>query len=357
MMNPLARDLDHVLEHTPGIWEEMSDARIFITGGTGFFGHWLLESFAWACDRLRLGASMAVLTRSPEAFRAKTPHLAAHRAIQLLEGDVRSFRLDGGRFSHVIHAATPASAEMIREQPLLMLDTIVEGTRHALDLAVATGAGRFLLTSSGAVYGPQPAEITNMPETYPGGPDPADVRSVYGEGKRTAELLCSLYSHEHKLDCVIARGFAFVGPRLPLNTHFAIGNFIRDCLDGRPIQVHGDGTPYRSYLYAADLAVWLWTILIRGQPCRPYNVGSERGISILELASVVRCALGATSAVDLEGTPQPGIPPERYVPSTARAREELGLQEWIPLEEGIRRTAEWASPQITGEGTEEAQWS
>jgi len=340
MTNPLARDLDHVLTHTPGVWDELRGARIFVTGGTGFFGCWLLESFAWACDRLSLGASMTVLTRSPEAFRAKAPRLAAHRAIQLVEGDVRSFRLDGARFSHVIHAATPASAELIREQPLLMLDTIVEGTRHALDFAVAAGARRFLLTSSGAVYGRQPPEITHVCETYAGGPDPADARSVYGEGKRLAESLCSLYSR-NGLDSLIARGFAFVGPHLPFDAHFAIGNFIRDCLNGRPIEIHGDGRPHRSYLYAADLAIWLWTILVRGQACRPYNVGAERDVSILELASIVRSALGATNAIHVAGRPGSGPTshPERYVPSTARARVELGLEEWISLEEGIRRTA------------------
>jgi dTDP-glucose 4,6-dehydratase len=328
-----------VLTHTQGVWEELHGARLFVTGGTGFFGCWLLETFAWACDSLRLDAAMTVLTRSPEAFRAKVPHLADHPAIRLLRGDVRSFEYPAGRFSHVIHAASDATPELCRERPLLVMDTLVDGTRRVLDFAVTAGVRRFLMTSSGGVYGAQPATLTHIPETYPGSPDLTIASSVYGEGKRMAELLCALYSQTHGLNCLIARGFAFVGPYLPLDAHFAIGNFINDQLLGRPIQVKGDGTPYRSYLYAADLAIWLWTILVKGAVGRPYNVGSERAVTITETAYAVSDAFQAPQPVRIAGTPVPGVSAARYVPSTARARNELKLQEWIPLHEAICRTA------------------
>ena len=105
----------------------------------------------------------------------------------------------------------------------------------------------------------------------------------------------------------------------------------------------GDGTPYRSYLYAADLAIWLWTILVRGKTGRPYNVGSERALPILELARVTAGVLGNPHPARVMREPVPGALAERYIPDTARAREELGLDEWIPLEESIRRTAAWYS--------------
>jgi len=341
MTNPLAPDLQHVLEHTHDVWNRLKGARIFVTGGTGFFGCWLLESFAWACDHLSLDASMTVLTRAPESFRRKAPHLASHRAIRLLPGDIRSFPFPAGHFSHVIHGATEASAALCREQPLLMLDTIVNGTRRALDFAVASEAARFLMISSGAVYGPQPSTLPRVPETYEGGPDPTDPRAVYAESKRLAEHLAVLYAQANPLACPIARCFAFVGPHLPLDTHFAIGNFIHDCLNRRPIEIRGDGTPYRSYLYAADLAVWLWTILARGESCRPYNVGAERELTIAELAFTVAAELEPSTEIRVLGTPRPGAPAERYVPDTQRTREELNVQELISVEDGIRRTAKW----------------
>jgi len=339
--NPLAADLDHVLAHTAEVWDALDDGRLFITGGTGFFGCWLLESFVWACDRLKLRASMTVLTRSPEAFRRKAPHLASHRCIELLEGDVRSFQSPDGAFSHIIHGATESSARLNRDQPLLMLDTIVEGTRRTLDFAVTSGAKRFLLISSGAVYGTQPATLSHVPEDYVGGPDTTDPRSAYGEGKRLAEQLCAIYSREYGLECPIARPFAFTGPYLPLDIHFAIGNFINDCLYGRPLEIRGDGTACRSYLYASDLAIWLWTILARGTSTRAYNVGSEHAISIKDLALTAQEILSPEQPVRVAGVPREGVAPERYVPDTARACNELGLQEWIPVQEAICRTAGW----------------
>jgi dTDP-glucose 4,6-dehydratase len=141
------------------------------------------------------------------------------------------------------------------------------------------------------------------------------------------------------LETTIARCFAFVGPHLPLDAHFAIGNFIRDAMRGEPIRVN-DGTPYRSYLYAADLAVWLWSILFKGESCHPYNVGSDQEITIADLARTVASVLEAHhSSPPATSSPEPF--PSRYVPSGGRSREELGLKEWISREEAIRKTADW----------------
>lgn len=341
MSNPLATDLDHILDHTRPLWEELRGQRIFITGGTGFIGCWLLESFAWANERLALGAQALVLTRDPEAFTRKAGHLAGKSGIALLRGDVREFAFPPGTFSHLIHAATEASARLNEENPGLMLDTIVAGTRRALGMARAGGACKLLLTSSGAVYGPQPPSLAGVPEDYAGGPDVSTFRSAYGEGKRVSELLCAIAGHDGAVEPKIARCFAFAGPYLPLDAHFAIGNFIRDALRGGPIQISGDGTPFRSYLYAADLAIWLWTILFRGAPNRPYNVGSGKAVSIAETAAAVSQTLGDVP-VTIAKQPISGAAAARYVPDVARAAKELGLVETISLRESIARTARWA---------------
>jgi dTDP-glucose 4,6-dehydratase len=230
---------------------------------------------------------------------------------------------------------------------------------------VQSGAKKFLLTSSGAVYGTQPASLERTSEDFAGGPDLSHAGPAFEEGERKiashlekeksragaielhhlakgmSEILCARYAHERGIETKAARIYALVGPYMPLELHFAMGNFIRDALAGEPIKIKGDGTPYRSYLYAADLTIWLWTILLRGVSNRPYNVGSRKPVSIAQLAHAVSRALPGNVAVEIAQKPVPGQLPPRYVPENMRAQQELGLREWTSLEEGIRRTAEW----------------
>lgn len=335
------RDLDHVLAHTEPLWDDLRGERVFVTGGTGFFGQWLLGTFAHANRRLRLGASLVALTRDPDAFRARTRSIVADDAIELRRGDVRSLEPGVERFACVVHAATESSTQPHAGDHLHMFDTVVGGTRRTLEFSAAAGAGRVLLVSTGAVYGHQPPDMAHMREDYTGGPDPLDPGAAYAEGKRAAELLAAVFHTRRDLPVSVARCFAFVGPCLPLNAHFAVGNFIDDVLNGRGVRVRGDGTARRSYLYAADLVIWLWTVLMRGAPGRAYNVGSEAATSIADLAARVAASGEPASLVTIDRAADPDRAPARYVPSTQRARDELGLREWIGLDDAIARTLAW----------------
>jgi dTDP-glucose 4,6-dehydratase len=282
-----------------------------------------------------------VLSRNSRAFADQAPHLSTRSDFRFVEGDVRNFDFPTGKFPFVIHAAASTGVTGDDDSRLEMLDEIVAGTRRVLDFAAHAGARKLLFTSSGAVYGPQPAGLAGLTEDYPGAPDSLRVDSTYGVSKRLAEQLTILHARRFGYEAKIARCFAFVGPHLPLDGRYAIGNFIRDALAGEAIRVKGDGTPFRSYLYAADLAVWLWTILFRGTAGRAYNVGSEQDLSIADLAETVRSALDLSPPVLISRLPQAGQPCSRYVPDTRRARTELGLAENVCLQEGIRRTARW----------------
>jgi UDP-glucuronate decarboxylase len=321
-------------------WPKLAGKRIFMTGGTGFIGRWMLEALAAADRQLQLGVTVDVLTRDPTALAAKFPQVSAHPGFRFVEGNVLTLSPGKTHYDFVLHAATDASADLNESDPLRMFDTIVEGTRAALDFALAAKAQRFFFFSSGAVYGAQPPDVTHVPEDYRGAPDLGTHRSAYGEGKRAAEMLCTIHARQFGLDIVNARIFALLGPLLSLDIHFAAGNFIRDAMQGRRIVVQGAGRAVRSYLYASDLTAWLWTILLRAERGATYNVGSEQSVSIAELAERTAELLGSPG-VDILGQDDPGWNPGRYVPSTAKIRNELRLAPTVDLDDAIVRTARW----------------
>jgi nucleoside-diphosphate-sugar epimerase len=339
--NPLADDLDHILTHTRDLWEELRDQRIFITGGTGFFGCWLLESFAWANDKLNLNASALVLSRNPVAFEKKAPHLYHHRAIRFIKGNVQDFDYPEGQFSHLIHGAVYQQPADVKPSNLSLVNEMLTGTRRVLDFCVREKVRKALMISTGAVYGPPPPNLEKIYESFWESIDPSVPSSTYHHVRRMMELLGVLYAVEHGFEAKIARCFSFVGPYLPLNGRFAIGDFISDALSGSPVAVKGNGKPIRSYLYAADLAIWLWTILFKGKSCRPYNVGSETPTTILELAEKIAGESDPPLNVHVSGKSLTGVAPDRYLPDTTRAQTELGLNQFTNLESAIRRTLNW----------------
>ncbi len=341
-----AQDLEDIAA-SPGIpWRELDNARLFVTGATGFWGSWLLESFVHARQAHNLDVHLTFLSRDPAAFLASRPHLRGCKYLHAQSGDVRDFALSDEPFSHIIHAATPASQLFNEASPLAMFATIVDGTRRILDLCQKSGASRLLLASSGAIYGPQPPQITHIEEDFAGAPALDDVKSAYAQGKRASEWLALAHAQavQPHLKVVIARGWAFVGPLLPLDAHFAMGNFLRDALRG-DLRIAGDGTPLRSYLYASEMAEWLWAMLLRGQPNRAYNLGSEDGRPLREIAEIVARAAsehdGLARQVLVAREPELSRTPSRYVPSAQRARDELGLKQSVGLEDGVRRTLAW----------------
>jgi UDP-glucuronate decarboxylase len=175
-----------------------------------------------------------------------------------------------------------------------------------------------------------------------------------GQAKRAAEHLCALVGEQHGLETVVARCFAFVGPDLPLDAHFAIGNFIRDALTTDAITVSGDGTPLRTYLDQSDLAHWLFTLLEHGRSGLAYNVGSDEVISIAELAHLVRDVLAPEKPVHILGKPDARAARNRYVPDIRKAQQQLGLSVTVPLADAIRRTGAAAQAAMALDGAKGA---
>ena len=338
--HPLANDLEEIFLRVGHLWEEFRGKSIFITGGTGFFGKWLLESLVWANRHLDLDLRILVLTRNQTALLDELPHLSFEKEISFLNGDVRTFSFPAEKFSYVIHmATTSAEATFIGETPLEKFTTSALGTQRVLEFTAKCGARKFLLTSSGNAYGPISGGNTSISENHSGAPDIEDpISSALGEGKRAAELLTRIYSANHGFEAKICRCFTFIGPYLQTNFHYAAGNFIRDAVVGKQIRVRGDGTQLRSFLYPTDLIVWLLNVLLRAPSGRLYNLGSDEAISIGELAK--RIAHRSGNEVLIEGTKKnvATSSPDCYVPSIDRILNELGLNREVSLDTAIDRT-------------------
>lgn len=313
--------------------------RLFVTGGTGFFGKALLRHWHDLFCQKKPIPSVTLLTRSIEKFRANFPLVDEIPWVSFHEGDIcRQESLpQSSRFDWVLHAATD-STNGPKLKPRERFDQIVSGTKNVLDLAARSGTKRFLLTSSGGVYGPQPNDMDFIPESFLGMPDPLEPENAYSVGKRMAEHLGALHASEYGFDFVVARCFSFIGRDLPLDVHFAIGNFIRDALDvkKREIVIQGCGNDIRSYLDQRELAYWLYEIMKRGIHGQTYNVGSDKGMSLLEAAYKVREVLAPEKHVVVKGVSSIGNARRVYLPNVDKISRDLGLRQSIDIEESIK---------------------
>ncbi|MGE3759992.1 MAG: NAD-dependent epimerase/dehydratase family protein, partial [Pseudobdellovibrionaceae bacterium] len=285
-------DLNFILKKLAPVFQtdDFRNESILLTGGTGFFGKWLTQTLLAMNDQWNLKNSLTILTRSKAKACNELPWLAYRPDVHFIESDIRSLKTEQ-EFSTIIHGAAAASRDLNENHPEEMFNTILDGTRAILKVAEDSKVKRVQLISSGAVYGTQPGKLDRVDELFTGAPDTTDPRSSYGEAKRAAEFLSVCSARKHGYHLSIARCYSFIGPYLPLDIHFAAGNFLKAVLDNDPIKIGGDGSPFRSYLYSADLIVWLLTILVKGESSKPYNVGSEDPVSILDLAK----------AIDLQG--------------------------------------------------------
>lgn len=338
-------DLNFILQELPF---EIRQESILLTGGTGFFGKWLTQTLLAINDQRNAGNQIFILTRDRDRALRELPWLSGRKDIELIESDVRSLKSPSTQFSTIIHGATSANRTLNENSPWEMFETIVDGTKAVLKIAEKCGCRRFQLISSGAIYGRQPANMDHIQETYSGAPSPEDISSAYGLAKRSAEFLAISTQQKVGFHLSIPRGFAFLGPYLPLHTHFAAGNFIAAVLENKPILINGDGRAIRSYLYSADLMIWLMKMLRQPDPVSILNIGSDHALSIRELAQKIHtigCKL-QPARERLKGPIQIAMPPQsepahRYVPDVAKAHQRLGVREWTPLEKSIEKVLLW----------------
>jgi UDP-glucuronate decarboxylase len=335
-----AADLREAAQRMQLVGAHLDDAVILVTGASGFVGSWLAETFVAARQLHGWNAKLLLMTRAPDRLASEAPHLAQAEGVQILPGDLDT---DDGLtaitgVTHVLHAAAAPHRMPDARARAQALDTTDLGTRRLLLAAEHWPLRKWLYVSSGGVYGTKLTAPTA--EDFAAAPDPASPHAPYAIAKRVGEVRSLLAAESQGFDAVIARLWAFVGPGLPADRGFALADFVADARAGRSIAVRGDGTPVRSYQYAADMAVWLWTLLVQGMPNSVYNVGSARAISIAQLAHLVKAALGG-GGVHIAQVAPAGTQPDYYVPNVEKVIQTLGLANTCDLEAALQRMADW----------------
>lgn len=331
-------DLDEIVQCVGDRWAALRDARILVTGASGFVGGWLLDSLARARRDHGLRTEAVVVTRDRARLAARRPWIADASWVHVIIADVRDLRV-GGDLTHVIHCASAATPEANRDDPAGVCDLIVRGTARVMEVARACRAGRVLHLSSGAVHRSPLAAPPLDPETAAADAASVSAADLFGHAKRLAEAIALRGGPNGEPGAIAARCFALLGPGLPLDGTFAAGNFVRDLLTGGPITVHGDGRARRTYLHAIDLAVWCWVLLLEARGGTAWDVGGTEEVSVGELAERVAACRGGVR-VQVQGAVGHG-PPDRYVPDVRPAAHALGLTPRISLGDALRRTIAW----------------
>ncbi|KRE41317.1 epimerase [Knoellia sp. Soil729] len=308
---------------------ESPDVRVVVTGGAGFLGSHLCEALVGRGDEVVCLDNF--LTGAP----ANVSHLVEEPGFKLIRSDVTDFVHVGGKVDLVLHFASPASPIDYLKLPIETLKVGSIGTLHALGLARDKSA-RIVLASTSEVYGDP--HVHPQPETYWGHVNPVGPRGVYDEAKRFAEALTLAYRNTHAVDTGIVRIFNTFGPRMRPNDGRAIPNFIRQSLAGEPVTVAGDGSQTRSICYVDDLVDAILS-MADGEHQGPINIGNPHEISMLDLARKVIDLTGSASRV--AHIERPVDDPTVRQPDTTLARQVLGWEPKVEIDEGLARTIAW----------------
>jgi dTDP-glucose 4,6-dehydratase len=304
-------------------------SRAVITGGAGFLGSHL-------CERLlHCGHEVVCVDNLLTGSRDNIAHLLGRPDFEFLQHDVTlSFEVPGA-VDYVLHFASPASPIDYLELPIQTLKVGSLGTHNALGLARAKAA-RFLLASTSEVYG-DPKEHPQK-ESYWGNVNPVGPRGVYDEAKRFAEAMAMAYHRYHGLEVRIVRIFNTYGPRMRLRDGRVVPAFIQQALRGEPLTVFGKGSQTRSFCYVDDLVEGIYRLLM-SDLALPVNIGNPHEMTILEFAETIRRIVGREgSSSPIVYKPLPEDDPQTRQPDITLARERLGWEPRVSLDEGIERT-------------------
>jgi dTDP-glucose 4,6-dehydratase len=287
----IREDLDNVIAACGGAMRKLSGTSLLITGGSGFVARYLVESVIRFNELSDAAPCILTLTsRHPELLVSRyQQQVQANEVVVVAWSEASADDLAGRRWDYVVHAAATADPVQVAHDPGGTMRAAIGMAASIVDVAKSSDAKRIVLISSGAVYGDQPDNLAEIPETFRGAPNLSASSAAYGEAKRASELLFRLSG----LDYRVARVFSLIGPYQDLRSSFAVPDLIRQAQNGALLQLTGDGSTRRSYCYATDLTIFLLNLLLGDVRHDVYNVGCRQATaSLAEVAQVIADIFG-----------------------------------------------------------------
>ena len=334
-------DLNFIFNNCKNEFNLLSNKSLLITGGTGFFGKWFLELIFYTNKNFNTNILTTLITRDENKFFLENPHYKNNKFLKIIQIDILDLKTITYKFDFLLHmAATSAEETFNGESDLNKTRTLFNGAKNIMEIVIRNNISKVLFTSSGVVYGSSSKDMKN--ENDISHSLDLEKRNGLAKGKILAEDIISNMSIENNINFKIARCFSFVGPYLPLDIHYAIGNFINDAIFNEKILINGNGLPYRSYLYISDTLIWLIKLLV-GNAEGIFNVGSERRIQIIELATMVRDIIAPSKKIIIQKKEfnEGNFKRDIYLPNTEKIRGLLKVKEWTSLEDAILKTAKF----------------
>lgn len=347
------QDIQEIVTRVGDSFRQLSGARILITGANSYITSYMVDTVVWLNAHVfNKPCQVVALVRSPVTPESRLGHLLGHHDVTFLQQNVSARVVLDTPVDYIIHAASNASPKRYLAMPLDTMDANVVGTQQLLEIAREHSIRSFLFFSSSEIYGDVPDIYYPTPETYNGSIDPVSPRAVYAESKRYGETLCAAFWRQYGVPTKMARVFSVYGPGFRLDDGRVMADFMRSRLHTQPINLLSDGSGVRAFSYTVDSVTGFWQLLLSDHNGEAFNIGSDQAVSMRQLAQL----FGRIDEPQLEVTwqeePEAHLrgAPSRVCPDLTKARQVLGYNPCVGLEDGIRRWLRWERAGNTSRG-------
>lgn len=315
--------------------EKLKNKEVLITGGSGFIGIWLTQLLIYLNDKYNFNITLYLIARHTNS--GLDTIIENRKDVVFIKGDIRNIREFPKDVSYIVHAASSPDNRIYMSNPIDSMSIIADGTKNSMENALLLEKlEKIVHLSSGQIYGS--LDSHNITENDCGKLNSNSITAIYPEAKRYAETLTNAYRSLHKLPIVQVRPFSFIGPFMSLNKPWAINSFIRDVIKTNNIRILGNGKPVRSYMYPTDMVLWILTILLHGKSGAAYNLGSDMGISLEEVAQKIKNIVGNNVSIEILNM---NTSCSEFVPNIDYVKQELGLNITVNIDDTLKQSLVW----------------